>query len=58
MKLQHVSVKQPAPELLGESQKAVEILAVESQAAREKAAAEQHEREEFVERIEAFCDCV
>lgn len=58
MKLQHVRLKQPAPHLVGEPQKIVEILVVESQAAREQAAAEQHEREEFVEGIEAFCDCV
>lgn len=58
MKLQHVSVKQPVPPLMGEFQKTVEILAAESQAAQDIAAAEQDAREEFVKRIEAYCDCV
>ncbi len=58
MKLQHTAITQPnaAAFPVGVIKTAEEILAAESQKHQEPTELEQ--RKEFVERIEAFCDCV
>lgn len=56
MELQQVSVEKLIPHPLGELKKTAELSAAESQAEAEAAA--QVEREDFVKRIEAYCDCV